>query len=50
MSLRRITAVEVRVQTNEGWYLTVGSAKPKSLTSKPPTYPAHRLPEITIKL
>ena len=34
----------VRIRVISGWYLTVGSSKPESLESKPPTYPAQQMP------
>ena len=35
---------QVRITALAGWYLTVGSSKPESLESKPPTYPAQQEP------
>ena len=40
----------IRLQINKGWYFNVGSLMPSDTSSKPPTYPTHRLSEVNAKL
>ena len=47
--LNRIT-VQVRPQTQPGWYPKDGSTEPSGPVSKPPTYPVQSMKELNTRL
>ena len=49
MFLNRIT-VQVRPQTQTGWYPKDGSTEPSGPVSKPPTYPVQTEPKVSVRL
>ena len=49
-TVRKLVTLLVRIPIKQGWYPTSGSVNTGVLTSQPPNYPVHLLPESNLRL